>query len=110
MTSTWVLAVDFGTTNTAAAVAEAGDRPRILQVDGAPTMPSALYLEEQEDQPTRWLTGRSAEASALIDPIRFAPTPKRNLGLETMSVGFQRVGTVEEISAIFTQVFRPGLR
>jgi len=36
------LAIDYGTTNTVAVVSTAGEQPRVVTVDGAPRMPSAV--------------------------------------------------------------------
>ena len=70
----WVLAIDFGTVNTCAAVREDG-RVRVLQLEGESRMPSAIFREPDG----RILVGRAAERRALLDPDRFEGTPKRYL-------------------------------
>jgi hypothetical protein len=103
----WVLAVDFGTTNTVAAVAEAGDRSRVLQVDGTPTMPSSVYLDSEVGLAGApiWLTGKAAEASALIDAARYEPSPKRAMAAGTVFLAGVSIDVVEPVTAVFRRVF-----
>jgi molecular chaperone DnaK (HSP70) len=70
-----VLAVDLGTSNTAAMVRTPDGRQGALLFDGAPLMPSAVYLTPQG----RLLVGRDAERHARVDPARFEPSPKRRV-------------------------------
>lgn len=102
----WILAIDFGTTNTVAVVQDVGDRPRVLQFSGAPLLPSALFL----DRDHTWVVGRAAENRALEDPSRFEATPKRRIGDQTLFLGGQDVTVTDAIGAVLDVVVREALR
>jgi molecular chaperone DnaK len=70
-----VLAIDFGTSNTVATLRTPDGRMRPLLFDGAPLLPSAVYV----DSTGRVLVGQDATHSARIDPGRFEPNPKRRI-------------------------------
>jgi hypothetical protein len=103
----WVLAVDFGTSNTVAALADEGRAPRVLQVENAPTMPSAVFLSEDG---TSWLVGQAAEGSALTDASRYEPNPKRRLGTGTVFLGGREFDVVEVIAVVLGRVFGEAAR
>jgi len=66
-----VLAIDFGTSNTVAALLIEGQAPRAVTFDASPLLPSAVYLG-----PDGQLTvGRDAQRLARLDPTRFEPNP-----------------------------------
>jgi molecular chaperone DnaK (HSP70) len=100
----WVLAIDFGTSFTTAAIRDNG-APELVPLTTTElhnrVMPSAVFLpwktepvlgaaadgsvapppgEERPEQ--RLVVGWTAEHQALIAPDRFEPTPKRRLGTE----------------------------
>jgi WD40 repeat protein len=69
----WTLAIDFGTTSTAAAIAIDGEKPRALQLDeDVNVLPSAVALDENGDL----LTGREARSEASVFPERATLVPK----------------------------------
>jgi Hsp70 protein len=76
MTPTRFLAIDFGTTQTAAALWVAGNGgATLVQFDGDRTaIPSAVFRDGDTS-----LTGVAAERSLLLDPVRGLRTPKRLL-------------------------------
>ncbi|WP_157495037.1 hypothetical protein [Kutzneria sp. 744] len=41
-----VLSIDVGTSNTVAVLSVSGQQPRVVEVDGAATMPSAVYADD----------------------------------------------------------------
>jgi molecular chaperone DnaK (HSP70) len=59
----WVLAVDYGTTYTTAAIRE-GNRVDLVQVADSPWIPSTVLLDTEG----QLLAGHSAEAQATIYP------------------------------------------
>ncbi len=71
----WYLAIDFGTTTSAAAVAESG-RVRDLQVGGHPRLPSTVVLDDDG----HLLAGLAAANQAVLVPDRAERTPKSHLG------------------------------
>ena len=56
----WALSVDYGTSNTVAAIAEPGRAPRIMQFSGSASLPSGVYLDPLSDNDP-WLDGRPAD-------------------------------------------------
>ena len=69
--SGWVLAIDFGTTSTAVAMAVDG-RVELVEIDGAPRMPSMVFWREG----TGGHTGRlilGEEADTLSGPRALVP-------------------------------------
>ena len=72
----WSLAIDFGTSYTAAAVAR-DDRVEVLEIDGGPRMPSLVLLGEDGEL----IVGRAAEQQAPLFPGRVERAPKRYLGV-----------------------------
>src|SRR6266511_1016746 len=66
-----VLSVDLGTSNTVAVLAAYGRPPRVVDVDGASMMPSAVFAAEDG----QLVVGRDAERRARLDPSRFEPNP-----------------------------------
>jgi molecular chaperone DnaK (HSP70) len=93
-----VLSVDLGTSNTVAVLAAHGQQPRVVEVDGAATMPSAVYA----DSDGVILVGRDAERQARMDPTRFEPTPKRRIDDGMLLLG----GTVVPVTDVLAAVLR----
>lgn len=93
----WVLAVDFGTTNTVAAVADASG-VRVLTVNGRPVMASAVFLHDDG-----WFVGDTAIRMARHRLDRFEPCPKRAIPDGSLFLG----GTDVPVGDAITEVFRP---
>ena len=107
MTGTpWVLAIDFGTTNTVAVVSEAGDRPRVLQVRGLPLLRSALFVDDDGT----WLVGRPAENRALEDPARFEGSPKRRIADRHLFLGDRDIAVIDAVGAVLDVVVHEAVR
>jgi YVTN family beta-propeller protein len=104
--SRWVLAIDFGTTNTVAVVQGVDDPPRVLQFGGSPLLRSAVYLDAQHT----WEVGRVAEKRALEEPSRFEATPKRRIGDGMLFLGGQDIPVVDAIGAVLDTVVREAVR
>jgi hypothetical protein len=96
--SSWVLAIDFGTTNTCAAVV-AGDSGA-LPVGFGPShltrMPSGVLLRADGGL----LIGFEAERQAALHPDRYDPAPKRSVGQATLLLGDREVPVVEAVAAV----------
>ena len=71
----WVLAIDFGTSSSCAAVWADG-RAQELRVDGDVRVPSTVVLDEQGNL----LAGAQADNQAALLADRAERTPKRQLG------------------------------
>jgi hypothetical protein len=95
-----VLSVDLGTSNTVAVLAAHGRPPRVVEVDGAATMPSALFAGEGGGL----VVGRDAERRARLDPARFEPNPKRRIDEGTLLLGDSVVPVTEALAAVLRRV------
>ena len=73
-----IVGIDLGTTNSEIAVVENG-RPRVLNVDGQPILPSVVGLAEDG----RLLVGTPARNQWVVAPDRTARSVKRQMGKET---------------------------
>ncbi|USX48226.1 Hsp70 family protein [Lentzea sp. HUAS12] len=91
-----VLSVDLGTANTVAVLSDHG----VVDVDGGPTMPSSVYLDE--DGSLR--VGREAERRSRQDPSRYEANPKRHIDKATIRLGEQNLPTNDALAAIYARV------
>nr|BFE63999.1 hypothetical protein GCM10020063_085250 [Dactylosporangium thailandense] len=98
----FAIGVDLGTSNTVAVVRHPDGRTRPLLVDGAPIMPSGVYVDEQG----RIHVGRDAYRMAGLDPSRFEPNPKRRIDEPTVLLGDRELATVDLLAAILAAVAR----
>ncbi|MGM1064099.1 Hsp70 family protein [Saccharothrix sp. Mg75] len=95
-----VLSVDLGTSNTVAVLAAHGRPPRVVEVDGSATMPSAVYCEEDGTL----VVGRDAERRARLDPARFEPNPKRRVDDGALLLGDNVVPVADALAAVLRRV------
>ncbi|WP_018503669.1 Hsp70 family protein [Parafrankia discariae] len=103
----WSLAVDFGTTYTAAATASAGGAPEALEIDGSRSLPSVVCLDDDGQV----LTGRAAASQAAVFPERAERLPKRALvTADTVRLGGQDIPTVDLVAAVLARVAREATR
>ncbi|GAA1356122.1 Hsp70 family protein [Saccharothrix algeriensis] len=101
-----VLSVDLGTSNTVAVLAAHGRPPRVVEVDGSATMPSAVYCEEDGTL----VVGRDAERRARLDPSRFEPNPKRRVDDGTLLLGSNVVPVTDALAAVLRRVLEETTR
>ncbi len=94
------LSVDLGTSNTVAVLCAHGRPPRVVEVDGGPNMPSAIFAA----QDGRLVVGREAERQARLDPARFEPNPKRRVDEGTLLLGERVVSVTEAFAAVLAKV------
>ncbi|SDC47539.1 Hsp70 family protein [Actinokineospora iranica] len=95
-----VLSVDLGTSNTVAVLSAHGRPPRVIEVDGSATMPSAVFAGEDG----KLVVGRDAERRARLDPSRFEPNPKRRVDDGTLLLGDAVVPVTEAFAAVLRRV------
>ncbi len=95
-----VLSVDLGTSNTVAVLSAHGRPPRVIEVDGSATMPSALFAADDGTL----VVGRDAERRARLDPARFEPNPKRRVDEGTLLLGDVVVPVTEALGAVLRRV------
>ncbi|HVX42314.1 MAG TPA: Hsp70 family protein [Mycobacteriales bacterium] len=91
-----ILAVDFGTSNTVAALSIDGAAARLVSIDGSPLVPSAVFLADDG----RLAVGRDAERQARIDPSRYEPNPKRRIDEGEVLLGQTVVPVGRLVSAV----------
>ncbi|HEY4455180.1 MAG TPA: Hsp70 family protein, partial [Pseudonocardiaceae bacterium] len=96
-----VLSVDLGTANTVAVLRIDGQPPRLIEFDGAPTLPSAVYADEAIG---RLLVGRDAQERARTDPSRFEPQPKRRVDEGTVLLGDSVISVTTLLGAVLHRV------
>jgi hypothetical protein len=95
-----VLSVDLGTSNTVAVLSAHGRPPRVVDVDGASMMPSAVFAAEDG----QLVVGRDAERRARLDPSRFEPNPKRRIDEGTLLLGAAVVPVTDALAGVLRRV------
>jgi hypothetical protein len=101
----WILAIDVGTTSTAAA-RRVGDRVETIQLQGGPRMPSLAFWREGTggSGTGRLVLGAEAEELSTLAPWCLERAPKRRLGEEFIQLGDKQLRPVEIIGAILREV------
>ncbi|MCS5732653.1 Hsp70 family protein [Herbiconiux daphne] len=98
-TTPWALAIDFGTSNTAAAThGVVGIRPLSLETNST-TMPSAVLLAGSVI-----VVGRAAENQRRLHPERYEGAPKSRIGETSILLGEQLVDPVLLVSHVIASV------
>jgi molecular chaperone DnaK len=105
--SEWSLGIDFGTSFTAAAVAQDGER-RVVDIEGngASRIPSATFLTSDGTI----LVGGAAQEQATLAPERYEPTPKRAFGEARIFLGDRLVEVTELTGALLAHVYGEACR
>ena len=96
----WLMAIDVGTSSTAAAAVTPGGEPTLLSFDGAPGMPSGVLLDDRGNL----MVGAAAERFVGSSPDHYERSPKRRLGDRVMLLGGHPVEPVAAIAAILSRV------
>lgn len=100
MTSSKIIGIDLGTTNSAFAVMESGDPEIIVNAEGDRTTPSIVAFTSKTER----LVGRPAKNQAIQNPERTIRSIKRHMGDEKYSVTIDKKDySPEQISAIILQ-------
>jgi hypothetical protein len=104
---TWILAIDFGTTSTAAARRVAG-RVEPIQLEGAPQMPSMVFWRQGTGASAtgHLVLGTEADELSPAAPWCLERAPKSRLaaGDETMLLGDTELRVIEVIGQILHRV------
>ncbi|MCT2581809.1 Hsp70 family protein [Actinophytocola sp. S1-96] len=95
-----VLSIDLGTSNTVAVLSAHGRPPRVVDVDGASTMPSAVFAADGG----RLVAGREALRLARTAPARFEPNPKRRIDEGNLLLGDAVVPVATALAAVLGKV------
>lgn len=96
-----VLSVDLGTANTVAVLHAEGRPPRLVEFDGAPTLPSAVFADERNG---RLLVGREAQEHGRTDPSRFEAQPRRRIAEGTVLLGDAVISVTNLLGAVLHRV------
>ena len=96
----WLMAIDVGTSSTAAAAVTPGGEPTLLSFDGSPVMSSGVLLDDRGDL----LVGAVADRFVGSSPDHYERSPKRRLGDRVMLLGGRPVEPVAAIAAILGRV------
>jgi len=103
----WVLAVDFGTSNTSAAHRIGPDRVESLPLSHTSNlMPSSVYIEG----PHTMSTGEVAVNQASLDPAGFVAAPKTHVSTGTIPVRGQEIPVATMIAAVLRTVHGQALQ
>ena len=103
--SDWTLAIDYGTSYTAAAVGR-GSEIELLYFNGVPRLPS-LVLRNPDGT---LLVGTTAEHEGQISPDRLLRAPKRRLGDRIVLLGGAPLAVVDAVSAVLAAVLEEAQR
>ncbi|MCL2468472.1 MAG: Hsp70 family protein [Micrococcales bacterium] len=94
-----MLAIDFGSVNTAAAWASEGRIEKVRLEPSSETMPSAVVWVDE-----RWRVGQAALNARRANPQTFVATPKARLGYEPTLLGSGLVRASTMVSQVFAVV------
>lgn len=95
----WTLSVDYGTTNTTAAVRLDAEPPRSVRLGPDATMPSAVQLTGD-----RLVVGRDALAGRRSAPEGHVASPKLLLGQDSVLLGGEEVEVVDLVARTLRHV------
>ncbi|MGW3481590.1 Hsp70 family protein [Rhodococcus indonesiensis] len=97
-----VLAIDFGTSNTAAALCDADGTFHELRLGtNGNSMPSGVIMREGEV-----LVGEHAVNAGMVDPGSFEPSPKRRLPDVRVMIGSRTMYATELVASVYREVCR----
>ncbi len=99
MTSSKVLGIDLGTTNSCMAIMEGGRATVIANAEGARTTPSVVAFTKEGER----LVGNVAKRQAITNPARTIQSIKRDMGTDRKVIIDDATYTPQEISALILQ-------
>jgi hypothetical protein len=105
MAAGWMLAIDFGTSFTTAAIDD-GHGPRLVEVDRSWRVPSAVLRSPDGSL----VAGSAAVNQAALRPDAYEPSPKRNVGQGTVLLGEGAVDVVDAIAAVLEPLVSEAVR
>ncbi|WP_043641869.1 Hsp70 family protein [Nocardioides alkalitolerans] len=101
----WTLSIDYGTTNTTAAVRTGTDRPRAVPLGPGGLLPSAALLTSAGIR-----VGAEAVAGRHAAPEHFVSSPKLLLGQDTLLLGDTEVEVVDLVAQTLAHATRAAVR
>jgi molecular chaperone DnaK len=100
VTGSAVLGVDFGTSNTVAALRTPAGETRLILFDGSPLLLSAVFADDSGGL----IVGRDAQQRAAARPAAYEPNPKRHVADGSLLLGGVEVPVVAAIAAVLRRV------
>ena len=106
ITAGWALAIDFGTTATAAAVSDGRDGARsVMLADGSATLSSSVFAQGEQ-----FVVGSAADNLANWALDAYEPTPKRRVGESRVLLGEREFAPSELIAAVLASILEEAVR
>ncbi|AZZ80127.1 hypothetical protein C5O27_02640 [Gordonia alkanivorans] len=99
------LAIDFGTTNSAAAIRIGAGDPVVVRLADGDTMPSAVWVDGDEIT-----VGSAALNNALLDPDAFERSPKRRIGDGHLVLGGRLWAVSDLVAAVLRTIVEAARR
>ncbi|MGO9754418.1 MAG: Hsp70 family protein [Solirubrobacteraceae bacterium] len=100
----WILAIDFGTTATAAATVSGGE-VRLVRIEADDRMPSMVFWREGEKgREGELYLGELADRWAALAPECLERAPKRRIGDQYLVLGTARIPVAHAVSAVLAKV------
>jgi molecular chaperone DnaK (HSP70) len=96
---TWGLAIDYGTSFTAAAILDESGEVEILEVEDSPRFPSSVLNSDRG-----LVVGKAALNQARRHPERFERAPKRLIGQPEALLDGHPVAVEEMVGAVLSRV------
>lgn len=108
MAGGWKLAIDFGTSNTAAAHTSprSGEVETVALTHGGNLLVSAVFVEENG----AIAVGAAAANRADADPSGFLAFPKRSVGSQVVTVRDKQIAVADIVAAVIRSAYRQALR
>lgn len=104
-TAPWILAIDYGTSSSAAAIA-VGSTVTLVEVDGTPRVPSVVLADDDGEL----IAGVIAVRQGAGRPDRIERSPKRRIGDRTVVLGDRRFRPVELAAAVLRPLAAEAVR
>ncbi|HET8641454.1 MAG TPA: type VII secretion-associated protein [Pseudonocardiaceae bacterium] len=100
------VSVDFGTSSTCTAVSIDERPPQVVVVDGAPLVPSSIYVTREGTV----FVGHEADRQAAVDPARYEPHPKRRVDEGELLLGDTVLPVLGAFRAVISRAVREARR
>jgi hypothetical protein len=100
------LGIDYGSAGAVAVLSWPGGRRVPLQVDGAPQLPAAIFVEPDGGL----VTGQAAWQRAAAAPQRLVAAPLQRLGEGTLEVGGDTVEAMELVAVVLRRIAEEATR
>jgi molecular chaperone DnaK (HSP70) len=101
------LGIDYGTATTVAMLSRPAGSPRPVLIDGAPTMPSGVFVDPDNGQ---IVTGVQAQQHAQTRPDRYVPDPKQHATTGRLTIGGRDIDVADLIAATLRQIKTEAVR